>query len=86
MAGAVPVGGSPARARFCDAAFAHNTARREAQPDDATTSLLFGMLDALNEYLGPEAIESDDRHIAEALYGPFHRALLTLTGVADASL
>jgi hypothetical protein len=79
-------GGSPARAHFCDAAFARNTARREAYSDDASTSLLFGMRDALNGYLGPEAIDSDDRHIAEALYGPFHRALLTFPGVTDASL
>ena len=73
-------GGQAARIYFCDAAFAPNTARRsgrEADLDDASTSLLYGMRDVLTPYFDPAGTDPD-RHLVRALYEPLYRALTTM--------
>jgi hypothetical protein len=73
-------GGQAATVYFCDAAFAPNTARRsgaEADLDDASTSLLFGMRDVLTVYFDPTSGDPD-RHLVQALYQPLYQALTVM--------
>ncbi len=71
-------GGQAAKIYFCDAAFAPNTARRDAEADldDASTSLLYGMRDVLTPYFDPTGTDPD-RHLVQALYQPLYQALAT---------
>lgn len=73
-------GGQAARVYFCDAAFAPNTARRgetEADLDDASTSLLYGIRDVLTPHFDPTSTHPD-RHLVQALYQPLYRALTNM--------
>jgi hypothetical protein len=73
-------GGQAAKVYFCDAAFAPLTARRsetDADLDDASTSLLYGMRDVLTPYFDPTSTDPN-RHLVQALYQPLFQALTTM--------
>jgi hypothetical protein len=70
-------GGQAARIYFCDAAFAPNTAVRNDDLDDASTSLLYGMQSVLAPYFHHSSTDAD-RHLVRALYEPLYQALTTM--------
>ncbi|TCC36273.1 transposase [Kribbella speibonae] len=70
-------GGQAARIYFCDAAFAPNTALRNDDLDDASTSLLHGMRGVLAPYFDDTSTDTD-RHLVQALYEPLYQALTTM--------
>ena len=88
-------GGVAARVVFVDAQFARRlaaaqspTAKRSAvQRDNARTSLLCGIREALRPYFIPEpaedAVDPGDARLAELLYEPVYRALCEMLGQID---
>ncbi|GAA2274679.1 hypothetical protein GCM10010430_70850 [Kitasatospora cystarginea] len=71
-------GNVPARVHFCDQAFAPGTVTG-AGVDTARNSLLIGMRDALAPYFTKQEDDQDAaERIADALYGPFYKALSTM--------
>ncbi len=75
-------GGVPAEVYFLDAKFAPLSAlSAEGKKDRATTSLLVGIIKALEAHVEGEGIEPYKLTLARALYGDFLKALKSTTGL-----
>ncbi len=74
-------GGQSARAYFIDAAFAPNTASGTGE-DNEKTSMLIGIQKLLAPYFDVESdINRSEKEIAQALYGPFYKAISNVKGM-----
>jgi hypothetical protein len=75
--------GKPARVFFCDAAFAaHMTEPKDVSNPDS--SLIINMQRILRPYFEEvDCVDSKERALVEALYGPLYKALKKIKGVSD---